>query len=88
MIPDITLLKLLREIAEEDAAKGEYHKEEHTCWLAADRIETLQAMINGVADPQLLHEIATRLWYREQSEITSQQTTKLDNSNMQPTGTG
>ena len=64
----MSLVKILRLIAKNEAEEGEFHPEEHTCWLAANRIEELQAMIDGKGDPQLLHEIATRLWHKEQHE--------------------
>ena len=59
------LIKNLRYLATRDAKQDEFRPEEHTCWLAADRIEQLEAMIAGDNDPQLLHEIATRLWHAQ-----------------------
>ena len=88
------LITNLRILAEEDALKGEYHKEEHVAWLAANRIEELQAMIDGKGDPRLLHEIATRLWHKEQYERIMAHPTTLEthnqkaNTKIQSSGTG
>lgn len=55
------LIECLKGIATDDAEKDEFHREEHTCWMAAERIEDLQAMVDGKADDDLLIQIANRL---------------------------
>ena len=82
------LVSNLREMAKLDAKKGEYHPEEHTCWLAADRIVALQAMIAGQRDPQLLHEIATRLWHKEQHEQVLETNNQRTKTKVRGSGTG
>ena len=44
-VPKETILKCLRNIAMRDTACGTAEPEEHTCWMAADIIESQDAMI-------------------------------------------
>jgi len=82
------LIVNLRVLAKEAAKKGEYHPEEHTCWLAAIRIEELEAMLDGKGDARLLHEIATRLWRKEQDERLLVEDRPDYNSKVKSAGTG
>ena len=80
----LNLLHSLREIAKRDAKKGEYHPEEHVAWLAAIRIEELEKMLDGKGDARLLHEIASRIWLKEQDERLMEKA----RSHVQSDGTG
>jgi len=55
------LIRYLRDRAVEDATEQEYHPEEHTAWMSADRIEDLQDMVDGKDDGEVLRAIANRL---------------------------
>lgn len=43
--------RALREQATEEALAGEFHREEHTLWCAANRLEDLEAVIECL-DPE------------------------------------
>jgi hypothetical protein len=51
-----TDVELLRQIARNDGEEGEFHPAEHTCWMAADTIETLRAR---VADLENQYDLVT-----------------------------
>lgn len=58
---DKYICKLLREIAREDTSADEFPIAEHTCWIAAKRIEELNAMIDNQDIPKMLRRFADRI---------------------------
>lgn len=61
VVTDKILFESLLEIAKQDAERDEFHVEEHTCWMAAMRLQELYGMVHGQNDAELLYEIAQRL---------------------------
>lgn len=59
------LCKLLKEIAYNEAEEGEYHPEEHTCWIAAKRLEDMQNLLDGKSNLDILTEVINRLKQEE-----------------------
>jgi hypothetical protein len=52
------IIKSLKELATEDAEKGEYHPAEHICWIAAVALSKMDAVVKGKKPSLLLEEIA------------------------------
>jgi hypothetical protein len=45
------MVRYLKTEAAKDAEEGEFHKEEHTCWMIATRLEELEAVVECL-DPE------------------------------------
>lgn len=58
---DKYICKLLREIAHQDSMDDGFPIAEHTCWIAAKRIEELNVMIDNQDIPKMLRRFADRI---------------------------
>ena len=60
-ITNESLIEYLKERATEEAEEGEFHPEEHTLWITAERMEELISLIAMDNVPERLHLIANML---------------------------
>lgn len=59
------LSRYLRMRATEEAEKEEFHPEEHTLWMAANRLDDLEAMLSMEDIPGLLMKMSRHMYYKE-----------------------
>ena len=55
------VMESLREVARGEAEEGEYHPEEHICWIAANMIYHMNNALDGKAPHFWLRQVAEKL---------------------------
>lgn len=62
-VPTSQICRYLREQAKVEAKEQGFNHEEHTMWIAANRLEDMCDMLEGKDAPDLLRLLADRIQY-------------------------